>query len=220
MNLPQFLKNKGQTSILLSNLLIVPVALIEKWQAYDLFLVYFGQVFIISIFSALKISQTNFTNNDPKLNPKIGKNFLMIFFFIAFNFMNLVYAIFIFSSVSSSGNWTSWIYCLSILYSLLIFSIDSYKDYSSKIEEYKKITIEYSVMNKSVDMAQILLRPLARILPMHLIIFLLIFISGNSAFIIIYFVVKIIGDLAGCYFDDRNMFIALVEKLKGAPIES
>src|SRR3989344_9635074 len=98
------LADSSVLSLLFSNLLVIILAIVQKWEVSTVLWVYWMQSIIIGFFQFLKIlslkkfSTENFTvNNQPALPTTKTKLFTAFFFMFHYGFFHFIYAIFLFN---------------------------------------------------------------------------------------------------------------------------
>lgn len=164
-------------SLLFSNILIIILAIVQRWEITTILWTYWEQSIIIGFFNFLRIlslknfSTENFTiNNHPALPTPQTKVFTAFFFVLHYGFFHLIYAIFLFQFFSSGQT-------LDLNYLFLgglIFFLNHLFSYwhNKKIDE-----------QKTQNIGQLMLAPYTRIIPMHLIIILGAFIGQSTLLI-------------------------------------
>src|SRR3989344_7224626 len=103
------LMNLSLISLLLSNFLVIILAIVQKWDTSTVLLVYWIQSIIIGFFQFLRIlslkkfSTENFKiNNQPASPTTQTKIFTAFFFAFHYGFFHFIYAIFLFNFFRSS----------------------------------------------------------------------------------------------------------------------
>ncbi|MCL4365886.1 DUF6498-containing protein [Patescibacteria group bacterium] len=182
-----YLSDSSSISLLISNLVVIILALVQKWDISTVLWVYWMQSIIIGFFNFLRIlslkhfSTENFTiNNQPASPTNNTRIFTAFFFAFHYGFFHFIYAIFLFNFFKSSQP-------LDLTYLLsggLIFFLNHLFSYRQN-----KIVDE----QKTQNIGTLMFSPYARIIPMHLII---IFgaILGQSA-LVVFLLLKTIADL-------------------------
>lgn len=155
--------NSSVLGLLLSNVLVIILAIIQKWDVSTVLWVYWMQSVIIGFFQFLRIlslkkfSTGNFTiNNRPALPDTQTKTFTAFFFLFHYGFFHFIYAIFLFNFFTSRP--IDFTYLLT---GGLIFFLNHLFSYF-----HNKITDEQKIQN----IGKIMFSPYTRIIPMHLII--------------------------------------------------
>lgn len=165
-NLRKYLADSSVISLLFSNILIIVLAIIQRWEITTVLWVYWMQSVIIGFFNFLRIltlrkfSTENFNiGNRPTLPTPQTKIFTALFFVFHYGFFHFIYAIFLFQFFSSNQP-------LDLNYLFLgglIFFLNHLFSYW-----HNRITDE----QKTQNIGQLMLAPYTRIIPMHLIIIL------------------------------------------------
>lgn len=178
--------NLSIISLLLSNIIVMILAIIQKWDTSTVLWVYWMQSIIIGFFQLLRIlslkkfSTENFKiNNQPALPTTQTKLFIAFFFAFHYGFFHFIYAIFLFNFFTNQPLDFTYLF----LGGAIFFLNHLFSYFQNKlIDEQKKQNI-----------GTMMFSPYARIVPMHLII---IFgaILGQSA-LIIFLLLKTLIDL-------------------------
>lgn len=179
--------NPSIISLLISNLIVIFLAVIQRWEVSTVFWVYWMQSIIIGFFQFLKIlslkkfSTENFTiNNKPALPTSQTKIFTAFFFVFHYGFFHLLYAIFLF-------NFFQFNQPLDFKYlftgGLIFFLNHAFSFYQNRIIDEQRLQ----------NIGTLMFTPYARIIPMHLII---IFgaLLGQSA-LMVFLILKTLVDI-------------------------
>lgn len=186
-NFKNYLSDTSFLSLLFSNILVIILAIIQRWEVSTVLWVYWIQSIIIGFFQFLRIlSLKNFStqkfeiNNKPVLPTTQTKIFTAFFFLFHYGFFHFIYAIFLFNLFTSNQPF-DFTY-LSI--GGLIFFLNHFFSYRQN-----KIIDEQKIQN----LGTLMFTPYTRIIPMHLII---IFgaILGQSV-LIVFLLLKTLADL-------------------------
>lgn len=178
--------NLSLASLLISNILVIILAITQKWDVSSVLWVYWMQSIIIGffqflrIFSLKKFSTENFKINDqPALPTNNTKLFTAFFFVFHYGFFHFIYAIFLASIIAKAPE-----NVLPILIGSLIFFFNHLYSFI-----YNKINDEKVTPN----IGKLMFAPYARIIPIHLII---IFgaVLGQST-LVIFLLLKTLADL-------------------------
>lgn len=171
------LTDSSALSLLFSNVLIIILAMVQRWEISTVLWTYWLQSIIIGLFNFLRIlslknfSTKNFSiNNQPALPTSQTKTFTAFFFVFHYGFFHFVYAIFL-SIFLNSGQPLDLNY---LFLGGLIFFLNHFFSYW-----HNRTIGEQKIQN----IGQLMFAPYARIIPMHLIIVLGAFI-GQSALLI------------------------------------
>jgi len=174
-------------SLLISNVIIIVLALVQKWDVATVLWVYWMQSIIIGFFQFLRIlslknfSTENFTINNKPVGATPGtKLFTAFFFLLHFGFFHFIYAIFIFNFFKSTNPFD---FTYLFLGGLVFFINHFFSYWHNKIVDRQKMQ----------NIGQLTFSPYARIIPMHLII---IFgaILGQAS-LVIFLLLKTLIDL-------------------------
>lgn len=151
-------------SLLFSNILIIILAIVQRWEVATVLWTYWIQSIIIGFFNFLKIlslknfSTKNFTiNNQSALPTPQTKIFTALFFAFHYGLFHFIYAVFLF-------NFFNFGQPLDLNYlSLggLIFFLNHFFSYL-----HNKMTDKEKMQN----IGQLMFSPYVRIVPMHLIV--------------------------------------------------
>lgn len=175
--LREILADSSTVSLLSSNILVIILAVVQRWEITTVLWVYWMQSIIIGFFYFLRIltlrkfSTENFNiGNRPAPPTPQTKIFTALFFVFHYGFFHFIYAIFL-SQFFSSGQRTDFNY---LFLGGLIFSLNhSFSYWQNKKNDEQKIQ----------NIGQLMLTPYVRIIPMHLIIIFGAF-AGQSALLI------------------------------------
>lgn len=178
--------NLSIISLLLSNLVVIFLAIVQRWDVSTVLWVYWMQSIIIGFFQFLRIlslkkfSTENFTiNNKPTLPTSQTKVFTAFFFAFHYSFFHFIYAIFLFNLFTNKALDFTYLF----LGGLIFFLNHTFSYVHNKIIDEQK----------TQNIGQLMFSPYARIVPMHLII---IFgaILGQST-LIVFLLLKTLIDL-------------------------
>lgn len=191
-------------SLLISNILIIILALVQKWDISTVLWVYWMQSVIIGFFQFLRIlslknfSTDNFTiNNKSVLATNGTKIFTAFFFLFHYGFFHLVYAILLFNFLTTQPPDFTYIFTGG-----LIFFINHTFSF------YYNIIIDRTKMQ---NIGQLMFSPYVRIIPMHLVI---IFgaILGQAS-LTIFLVLKTLADLIAHIYKHQKPEVAALTKV-------
>jgi len=188
-------------TLILSNIITIVIAVYNNWNVFTLMWVYLFQSIIIGIFTFIKIRNLkNFTTQGLKINNKQvpeneeTKKSASNKFLKSFLFFHFIYIFFLltFSNMPiflSEDNLILKNIPL-ILLSIIIFFFNHLFSYIyNREKDSEKVKI----------LGEIIFHPFSRILPMHLTIifmgFVSVFADANATLLIFFFVIKTIADV-------------------------
>ncbi len=182
-----YLTDSSTISLLLSNFLVITLAIVQGWEVTTVLWVYWMQSVIIGFFNFLRIlslkkfSTENFTiNNQPTSPTSNTKLFTAFFFAFHYGFFHFIYAIFLFNFFRSSQPLDFGYLFLGGL----IFFLNHFFSY-----RHNKIIDG----QKTRNIGQLMFSPYARIIPMHLIIIFGAFLGQST--LIVFLLLKTLADL-------------------------
>lgn len=177
-------------SLLVSNLLVIILALFQNWDVATLLWIYWAQSITIGFFNFLRIfslknfSTANFTINDRLVEPtEKTKLFTAFFFAFHYGFFHFIYAIFLASFFTKFNMTETYSF---VLLGALVFFINHFYSFlhnKKKDEEFKQ------------NIGAIMFTPYARIVPMHLIV-MVGTLMGGELLLVLFLVLKTLVDLA------------------------
>lgn len=195
MNSFTLLKDPSTISLLISNILVIILAVVQKWDVSEILWVYWVQSIIIGFFQFLRIlflknfSTNNFTINNQPVKPTISIKVVTAFFFLVhYGLFHFVYAIFLFKFFSKQS-----LDFTSIFLGGLIFFLNHTLSYF-----HNRIVDQQRTQN----IGTLMFTPYVRIIPMHLIIMFGV-ILGQSV-LIIFLLLKTITDLVMHIFKHKK----------------
>lgn len=180
------LVNPSTISLLVSNLLVIILAIVQGWEVATVLWVYWMQSIIIGFFQFLRIlslkkfSTENFKINSQSVSPTNNtKLFTAFFFLFHYGFFHFIYAIFLFNFFTNQPLDFTYLFLGG-----LIFFLNHFFSY-----QHNKVIDE----QKTQNIGTLMFSPYARIIPMHLII---VFgaILGQSI-LVIFLLLKTLVDL-------------------------
>jgi hypothetical protein len=183
-------------ALLISNIIIIFLAVWQRWDIGILFVVYWGQSVIIGVFNFIKIVKLkDFSYKGFRINKKpaewwvqkYGKNFvkwyIAIFFAVHYGGFHLAYLAFIVGNTE-----IGLVGFLSALLGIGIFLVDHvYSYFRNKKNDQEKMAKQ--------NLGIVMFWPYARIVPMHLGIVFGFFFIQNSAGLILFLILKTIADV-------------------------
>lgn len=150
-------------NLLISNLIVIILAVIQRWEVTTVLWVYWIQSIIIGFFQFLRIlslkqfSTENFIiNNQPALPTAQTKTFTAFFFMLHYGFFHFIYAIFLFNFFTNKP--MDFIYFFSG--GLIFFLNHTFSYFHNKIIDEQK----------TQNIGTLMFTPYVRIIPMHLIV--------------------------------------------------
>lgn len=190
--------NLSFISLLGSNLLVIILAIIQKWDTSTVLWVYWIQSIIIGFFQFLRIlSLKKFFTENFKINGQLAlptnntKVFTAFFFLFHYGFFHFIYAIFLFNFFTNQPLDFTYIFSGGLIFFLNhLFSF-----YHNRVMDQQK----------TQNIGTLMFTPYARIVPMHLII---VFgaILGQSA-LIIFLLLKTLADLVMHNFKHKTNYL-------------
>ena len=196
MNEPSLIqsnKNERDTSaisLLVSNIITLILALIQKWDISDVMWVYWGQSVIIGFFNwkrirSLKQFSTDglMMNNQPVVASKVAQRQIALFFALHYGVFHLAYLTFLIQFKSSLSS-DAWIWISGCI---VMFFFNHRFSYQYNLERD---------LRRVPNIGTIMMFPYARILPMHLtLIFGSMIGKGSWWELILFLSLKTIADL-------------------------
>lgn len=181
-----YLLDPSSVSLLISNIIVIILAIVQRWDVATVLWVYWMQSVIIGFFQFLRIlslknfSTENFSINDKPASPTNNTKLYTAFFFLChYGFFHFIYAIFLFSFFTKNPLDFTYIF----LGGLVFFLNHTYSYFHNIVQDEKQ----------TQNIGKLMFAPYARIIPMHLII---IFgaILGQSS-LVIFLLLKTLVDL-------------------------
>jgi len=171
-------KNLSFQSLVITNLLVMFLAIFQSWNIFDLIIVYWFQSVIIGIFNFFRIlglenySVKGFTENgvQPPAN-KATKIRMAIFFTFHYGIFHFVYLGFIMSFMFSGSLLFNGQFSYIFL-GIVLFFINHLISYRQNIAELKS----------GLNIGAVMFRPYTRIMPMHLFIIFFGFLLSSKNF--------------------------------------
>jgi hypothetical protein len=176
--------DRSTQSLIAVNLINILMAIIFKWNIYDVMLVYWFQSVSIGIFTFYKLysfpmekikkeingDNTLEANDLAVTNPRVAKIFIAGFFAMHYGLFHLVYIIFIVGFAYSEGFPLNLIG--SLAGALLFFANHFYSYLFYKGEDNNLTETEFGNTQSSTELsiADIFSKPYTRIIPIHLTI--------------------------------------------------
>lgn len=191
------LLDSSSITLLVSNIIVIFLAIVQKWDVSEVLWVYWMQSVIIGFFQFLRIlslrnfSTENFTiNNKPVLPTNGTKIFTAFFFLFHYGFFHLIYAILIFNFFIPGQPFD---FTYIFLGGFIFFINHSFSYFHNRIKEAQKIQ----------NLGQLMFSPYLRIIPMHLIIIFGTFFGQAS--LTIFLTLKTLADLLMHIFKHREI---------------
>lgn len=179
--------NRSTLSLLASNLLVIILAIVQKWDISTVLWVYWIQSIIIGFFQFLRIlslkkfSTDNFRINNQPVSPTIQtKTFTAFFFAFHYGFFHFIYAIFLFNLFTSNQPFN---FTYLFIGGLIFFLNHLFSFYHNRIMDQQK----------TQNIGLLMFAPYVRIIPMHLIIIFGAFLGQST--LIIFLLLKTSVDL-------------------------
>jgi hypothetical protein len=176
--------------LIISNIIVISLALKQNWNFATIIMVYFSQSVIIGFFNFIKIlrlkkfSTKNFHMNglpvDPTSKTKISVAFFFLFHYGFFHFLYL------FSLISKYFREAFFSNTKFVLFSIFFFFINHLLSFLIN----QKIDSE-----KIPNIGKIMSFPYARIIPMHFFLLIGVNLSNNSQSLLFFLILKTIADL-------------------------
>ncbi len=173
-------------SLLISNLVVIFLAVTQKWDVSVVLWVYWIQSVIIGFFQFIRIlslknfSTQNFTINDRSVLPTPNTKLFTAFFFIFhYGFFHFIYAIFLFNFFTNQ----SFNFKYLLTGGFIFFLNHFFSFYHNRIADEQKVQ----------NIGQIMFSPYIRIIPMHLIIIFGAILGQSTLFMFLSF--KALADL-------------------------
>ncbi|MBI2315165.1 hypothetical protein HYU93_03890 [Candidatus Daviesbacteria bacterium] len=182
----KLLSGSSAISLLFSNIIVIILAVVQKWDVSTVLRVYWMQSIIIGFFQFFRIlSLRNFSTENLKINNQPApstfqtKIYIAFFFIFHYGFFHFIYAIFLFNFFTNQALDLNYLF----LGGSIFFLNHSFSFYQNRIIDKQQ----------TQNIGQLMFAPYARIIPTHLII---VFgaILGQSALIIFLFL-KTLVDL-------------------------
>lgn len=199
--------NLSTISLLISNLIVITLAIVQKWDISTVLWVYWMQSIIIGFFQFLRIlslkkfSTENFKINNQSVSPTTQtKTFTAFFFVFHYGFFHFIYAIFLFNFFSNQPLDFTYLFLGGLIFFLNHFF--SYQ-HNKVIDEQKTLPAGRQVQN----IGTLMFAPYARIVPMHLII-----VFGailDQSILVIFLLLKTLVDLIMHTFKHKISLISL-----------
>ncbi len=184
--LRNLLTDSSALSLLVSNIIVIILAIVQRWEVATVLWVYWMQSVIIGFFQFLRIlslkrfSTENLTINNKSVLPTSNtKTFTAFFFAGHYGFFHFIYAIFLFNFFTTKPLDFGYLFIGGLIFFLNHF----FSFYKNRIVDEQK----------TQNIGTLMFSPYIRIVPMHLII---IFgaILGQST-LIIFLLLKTLVDL-------------------------
>lgn len=168
-----YLADSSSISLIVSNIIVIILAIVQGWDVATVLWVYWMQSIIIGFFQFLRIlslknfSTENFTINNQPVSPTLQtKTFTAFFFLFHYGFSHFIYAIFIFNFFKSTK---AFDFTYLFLGGLVFFINHFFSYYHNRIIDQQK----------TPNIGTLMFAPYARIIPMHLVIVLGAFFANQ-----------------------------------------
>jgi hypothetical protein len=149
-------------SLILTNLLVIVIAVIQDWELSTILWVYWSQSIIIGFFNFLRLLLLKDFYYKGKGNwpflKSIFKYYMAVFFAFHYGLFHLAYAIFIGSDFSNDLTWSV---LQAIILGSSVFFINHFFSFLKNLEHDE-------IVRKNID--DVFSSPYIRIIPMHIII--------------------------------------------------
>ena len=151
-------------SLIMSNLILIIIALIEDWELIIILFVYVIQSIIIGIFNMIRIiSLKDFSVNGMQPpSTKSTKTSTALFFGFHYNFFHFVYFMFVFPETYELLS-NNLLEIISVIAMIILFLINHY--YSFRYNKERDL-------KRKIKISKLMFLPYARIFPMHLTLFI------------------------------------------------
>ena len=183
-------RDRSVTTLLLSNVLTIVLAVFQQWDVHVLMWIYCGQSLVIGYFNVHRIldlqafSTENFRMNGRAVEPTPDTQRKVAgFFALHYGFFHVVYMIFLVAEAGTAGPFP----VLTVLVCILAFYLNHRFSY-----HYNQAREQGSVPN----IGSIMFFPYIRIIPMHLMIIAGgWFAGGSQAALVAFLVLKTAADV-------------------------
>lgn len=175
-------------SLILTNILVIAIAIVEKWSASTLVMTYWFQSIIIGLFQAKKMMDLKTFSTKglqiygrPVAGPtKDVKRFVVGFFIFHYGFFHLIYLIFLKGFVGQNPDQ------MSVLLGAAVFFVNHWLSYRSNHEQDAM---------KTQNIGAMMFYPYARIVPMHFFILFGGLWIGGIFSLILFLILKTAADV-------------------------
>ncbi|MBI2593474.1 hypothetical protein HYW44_02420 [Candidatus Daviesbacteria bacterium] len=198
-----FLFDFSTISLLFSNIIIIILAVAQKWDVATVLWVYWMQSIIIGFFQFLRIlslknfSTENFTINNRSVEPTPGTKLYTAFFFLFhYGFFHFIYAIFLFNFFTNKLLNFTYLFMGGFIFFLNHF----FSFYHNRIVDQQK----------TQNIGQLIFAPYARIIPMHLIIIFGAFLGQST--LIVFLLLKTLADLVMHIFKHQKTKVVITSE--------
>lgn len=178
--------NLSIISLLLSNITVIILAIVQKWDTPTVLWVYWMQSVIIGFFNFLRIlslkkfSTEKFTINNQPVTPTNNTKTITAFFFaFHYGFFHFIYAIFLFNFFTTQPVDLGFLFTGGFIF----FLNHAFSFYQNRVVDQQK----------TQNIGTLMFSPYLRIIPMHLII-----ISGTilgQSILIVFLLLKTLTDI-------------------------
>lgn len=171
-------QDSSTISLLFSNLAIIILSIIQKWDLSTILWVYWMQSIIIGFFQFFKILSL--------------RTFTAFFFAFHYGFFHFIYAIFLYNFFQNSPG----LNFQDLLLGSAIFFVNHFFSFIQNRVQDEKLKPNINTL---------LFQPYIRIIPMHLVLILGI-ILGNQSKLIFFLILKTLADLATHIIKNKSLY--------------
>lgn len=149
-------------SLVLSNLLTIVLAVVQRWSLWEVMWIYWGQSVVIGYYNWRKIrrlesfSTDNFTINDRPVAPtRAVRNQVAWFFALHYGMFHFVYMMFLLIGIGDM----SWFSALGAIVCVAVFAANHRRSFQQSLPIF---------VRRKPNIGTVMFFPYARIVPMHL----------------------------------------------------
>ncbi len=188
-------------SLILTNVVVIAFAIVEKWSVPTLLMTYWFQSIIIGLFQAKKMADLKtFSTKDLHINGRPSKptprtkRFVIGFFIFHYGLFRFVYLIFLIGLIARNPD------RMAVLLGSAIFFVNHWLSYRNNREQDAA---------KTQNIGAMMFYPYARIIPMHLFILFGGFLIGGTFSLIFFLLLKTAADV--CMHLYEHKFVSFVK---------